>query len=208
MSEKPRALVTGGFQIAVRPLGRGDADQTRANIVQHLLCTIVSGLKAELDPVAWINGGWSELEAFTEALCTAGTHPALVEWKTAHAGAGHPAPLTRELNMRRNVILMCVALERVGLSGRAARRFAAHELARSEMFDGVTAKVIEHWRERDYPISESLAPEDEFLVANAVSIAGLGPHRAQLVAKYFIGLCHLALNPTAVALSEALEDMS
>jgi hypothetical protein len=76
----------------IRKVDVVEANKTSADIVRLLLRQTVNGLKAELDPVAWINAGWVELEAFTDALCGGGMHPALAEWESARAKGGRPAP--------------------------------------------------------------------------------------------------------------------
>lgn len=178
-----------------REIGREEADKTRAEIVRHLLRQTVAGLKAELDPAAWVNAGWAEMEAFTEALCSGGMHPALLEWEAAKGG--HPAPLTRERYARHLVVLLCEGLERAKLNKRAARKFAAGELATARVFDSAPShRTIEYWQEQEPELTHG----DEMLIATGFASSNGDPQR---LAIYFIGLCHLTLNPTAVAFRES-----
>jgi len=188
-SEIPQIRTT----YVVRKLDGVEADKTRADVVRLLLRRMIDGLKAKLDPASWVNGGWAELEAFTEALCGDGIHPALQECATK---GGRPAPLSRERYARRLVVLLCESLERAGLSKRAAREFAAQELAAAGVFESApSCRTIEYWQQNE-PV---LAPGDELLVATGFAATGGEPAK---LAIYFVGLCHLALNPTAVAVRE------
>jgi hypothetical protein len=184
----------------IRKLDGVDANKTRTNIVRLLLRQIVVGLKVELDPAAWVNAGWAELESFVDAFCDGGTHPALLEWMTARANSGRPAPSTREAYARRLVVLMCESLRRAGLNRRATRELAAQELAATGVFDNTPSpQTIEHWQR-----SESvLAPADELLISTGFAASGGEPAK---LAIYFIGLLHLALNPTAMAVRENAQE--
>jgi hypothetical protein len=192
-----------GYQVAIRKIEPREADQIRADEVRLLLRHIVVGLKPRLHPAQWQNCAWPELESFVEALCSGGMHPALTEWQVAKDNAGHPALSSRELNARRLAVLMYEALKRVEAfpSKLAAREFVAAKLANTGVLDHApTAKVIEHWQRRDHP---SLAPGDELLLATGIATAGRDP---QKLALYFLGLWHLADNPTAVIVrDDALE---
>jgi hypothetical protein len=181
-------------EVIVRQLDRDEADHMRAEIVRLLLSQTIAGLRHELDPAAWANGGWNELAAFVDALCGTGAHPALTEWAATQAKAGRPAPSNRESYARRLVVLMCAALERAGLNRRNARRFAVAELAGAGLFVGISAKTIERWQEK-----APLGPDEELLTATGFATAGGEPRRLGL---YFIGLIHLTLNPTATIVDE------
>lgn len=62
------------FVVAVRQLGKEEADATRTQIVHYLLRRVVTDLKARLDPASFLNCGWNELEALltlsSVAACT------------------------------------------------------------------------------------------------------------------------------------------
>jgi hypothetical protein len=184
------------YRYAVLKVEGAEADRLRSNIVIALLTEIAARLKNELDPAAWLNGGWPELEAFTEALRSGGVHPALLAWQQTKDAAGRPAPLQREIYARRLAVLLCVALERAGLNKRAARRFAARQLEDAGVFaKPPTHRAIEHWQQSE----PTLTPDRELLVATGFATAGGDPRR---LAMYFIGLANLALNPTAIAVRE------
>lgn len=96
---------------------------------------------------------------------------------------------------------MCEALERAGLNRRAARKFAVKELKGTGLFDDtITHRTVEHWQEELLP----LMPGDELLTATGYATAGGEPRR---LAIYFIGLCHLALNPTAAVIRESSQEL-
>jgi hypothetical protein len=186
------------FQIAVRPLAAGEADRVRAEIIRKLLRETIGRLKSNLGPESWLNGGWSELADFVEALCSGRPHPALMEWEEAKRSGGHPVISSRERQVRRYAVLLAEALRRIGLPEGGARRTAADALTRTYVFDdAISASIIRHWRERDYPI---LFPEDEQIIATGIATAGLNPGR---LAIYFVGLCHLTRNPSAVAIRDS-----
>jgi hypothetical protein len=66
--------VPPNFVVAVRQLGKEEADATRTQIVHYLLRRVVTDLKARLDPASFLNCGWNELEAFVDALLGGGIH--------------------------------------------------------------------------------------------------------------------------------------
>jgi hypothetical protein len=196
VNESPRNQVV----YVARHVDGVEGDKMRADIVRLLLQQTVSGLKTQLDPATWVSAGWVELEAFVDALCGRGIHPALAEWTATRANGGRPEPSTRESYARRLVVLFCEALQRTGLNGRAARRFAAKELGAAGLFGGtLSPRMIEHWREQVLP----LTPSDELLAATGFAAAGGQPHR---IAIYFVGLCHLTWNATTTVVREGTQE--
>jgi hypothetical protein len=120
-------------------------------------------------------------------------HPALLQWQEAKGNKGRPGISDREREARRLVVLMNEGLRRIGLSESHARRTAADAATHYQLFNHtISASTVKHWRERDYPI---LFPRDEQLLATGIATAGLNPGR---LVTYFVGLCHLAGNPSAV----------
>jgi hypothetical protein len=185
------------FLIAVRQLAPGEADRVRAEIVRKLLCEMICAFKANLGPEAWLNGGWHELADFVDQLCNGRPHPALEEWAEAKRSGGHPVISARERQVRRYAVLLAEALRRIGLPKGRALRAAADALTRTHAFDrDVSASTIRHWRQRD---CATLFPEDEQIIATGIATAGLNPSR---LAIYFVGLCHLAHNPSAVVVRD------
>jgi hypothetical protein len=185
------------MSVAVREVGAEEGHHMRGDIVRCLLWQTVAGLKNKLSPAQWLNGGWPELEAFVEALCGGGMHPALSDWELQKAAGGRPAPSAREMYARRMVVAMCVGLERAGLNKRKARRYAAEQLIHAAVFEAPPSHhTIEHWQ-RDYG---ALGRDDELLVATAFATAAGIPDR---IAIQFVGLGHLAMNPTARTVGRA-----
>ena len=181
---------------AIRKVDAAESGQIRADIVKLILQRMVSGLRAQLDPATWISAGYVELEFFVHALCNKGRHPALDAWELSQAKPGRRTPSTREFYARRIAVLLCEALERAGHSPGAARKYAAVELGAAGVFGRrISDRVLERWQAQERP----LMPGDELLVATGFAAAGGQPAR---VAIYFVGLCHLALNPTATAMRE------
>lgn len=179
--------------IMVRKIAdKSDADRTRAEAVGFFLHWVTNGLKGYLSPAQQLNISLPEVEAFVAALTSGGSHPALEDWK-AGKFANHPAPPDHELQARRYVVLLVIALERVGFKEAAARRLAAAEMSRSGVFiGGVTAGAIRHWRKRMAPLN----PFDEMMLATGIAVAGAS---ARKLALYFLGQVNLVHNPTAHA---------
>jgi hypothetical protein len=175
----PADAAPANYQVMVRPVSEAEDDRLRAEIVGLLLRQHIAGLKAQLDQVSWQNGGYAELEAFIEALLGGGGHPLLSKWTETRARSGRPAPSSRESYARRVAVLMCEALRRAGLSRRAARRFAAKELGRGGI--DVSAKIIEHWAERDYPLPTPLAPSDELFVSTGLATSSGAVSRDEIL---------------------------
>lgn len=179
--------------IAIRNIDDNEADRLRDDIVRTLLQWIVAGARHNLDPAAFLNSGLNELDLFVAALLHGGQHPTLLAWEHAKKSAGRPLP-SYDLHVRRLAVLMVTALARIGLKMGAAQQFVADELFRAGVFDEpVSASSVKHWQQRDH---STLTPDDELLLATGIATAG---RNAQAVARYFIGLCHLVRNPTAVA---------
>lgn len=179
--------------IAIRKIDDDEADRLRDEIVRTILRRIIAGARGNLDPAAFLNGGWDQFDGFVAALLHGGTHPTLTAWERAKANAGRPLP-SYEIHARRLAVLMVTALSRIGLATGAARQFAADELFRAGVFDEpVSRSTVKHWQQRDYA---TLTPDDELLLATGIATAG---RNAQAIARYFVGLCHLVRNPSAVA---------
>jgi hypothetical protein len=186
------------YGVAVRKISKADSDKTSAEIVRFVLREHLHGLKEKLDPATWVNSGWAEVEAFVEALSNGGMHPALVEWEDAKNKKGHPAPSMREIYARRVVVLMVTALRRTCFRSKAAaRQFATNELQRCGVFEEApSAKTLEYWEEE----FRTLGPGEELLLSAGIAAAGAG--KPQQLALFFVALCHLALNPTAMIIEE------
>jgi hypothetical protein len=162
----------------------------RIDIVRKLLMEIVEGLKQRIDWIGWINGGWIELEELAVSLGNGGRYPALLAWERNKNKPGHPAPSVRELYARRVVTLMVTALERADLGKREARSFAAGKLV--GVFDPAPSeRTIKYWVDNQPVMSR----QEELLIAGGFAASGGDPDR---LAIYFVALCHLALNPSAV----------
>jgi hypothetical protein len=169
-----------------------EADDVRQRVLETFLLAISDILTKQTDVKTQVNAGILEFESFLDALLGGGSHPALEAWLERRKGT--PAGDAGELRARRLIVLMTIALERVGLSRAEARRTAAREATAAAVFAGqnISAKTIEHWHER---MSE-LTPRDEQLIATAIATAGTeAKHRLAL---YFIGHAHFAHNPTAM----------
>jgi hypothetical protein len=199
--------IPGHYQVVIKhDLTEPAANAMRADIVRHLLAQIVSGLRPRLKPAQWLNGGWSELQAFVEALCTGGMHPVLTAWEESKNRNGKPTVPGHELSAQRVVLMLCTALERVGVfeSKIAIRRFVAAELQRAglaALFNNVLSESnFKHWQERNFP---RLDPNAEVLIATSIATAGRDKYR---LVRFFTGLIHLNANPTAVLVPEGSSD--
>jgi hypothetical protein len=182
------------FQIAVRPLDKEAADAMRIDIVRTLLENIVSGLKSQISWIDWLNCGYVELEDLVMALSNGSRHPALLAWESSKNIAGHPAPSARELYARRAVTLLCTALERAEMSKQEACEFAASKL--DGIFDRAPSeRTIRYWQAQQPEPTRA----EELLMAGGFAASGGDPDR---LAIYFVALCHLALNPSAVAVAK------
>jgi hypothetical protein len=181
---------SGNFQIAVRQLDKEAVARMRTDITRVLLREIIDGLKQRIDWVSWINSGWIELEDVAESLCNGGHHPALLAWEVDKKKQGHPKPSVRERYARRVVACMCTALERAGFGKQAAREFAAAKL--EGVFDPPPSeRTVRYWVDAQ----PAMTRQEEVLVAGGFAASGGDPDRLSI---YFIALCHLALNPSAI----------
>ena len=137
---------------------------------------------------------------FVEALIGGSPHPALADWNN-RIDPGNPGLPPYETRARRLAVLMVIALSRACFpSQSSARRYVAHQL--SQIFDAtepLTEKAIAKWQERLQP---PITPADEQLMATGIAVCGR--HEPRKLCLYFIGLIHLARNPTAIFPSNRL----
>jgi hypothetical protein len=162
-------------------------------------CEMLVAAKAQLGAVDWYALGLAEAEAALEAWQTGGQHGFFAIWEQRRGkmGRNRPAPSSTELHARRMAILFCIALERGGLNRRAARKFAARELERANVFATAPShRTIEHWQAEQPP----LTPDEEQLLATAIACCGV--HQPHHLARYFVGLAHLVHNPAARVVHE------
>lgn len=183
--------------MAVRRLSPEDADATRVQIVHRFLEWMLQ-LKNGFDPAQWQNVGGPEFEYFVDALIGGSPHPALTDWNE-RIDPGNPGLPPYETRARRLAVLMVIALGRACFSSQAAaRRYVAREL--SQIFDGaLTEKAIAKWQERLHP---PITPADEQLMATGIAVCGR--HEPRKLCLYFVGLIHVARNPTAIFPSNTL----
>ena len=185
--------------MVVRRLGAEEAAATRVRIVHRFLDWVLE-LKHGLDATQWQNIGGPEFEYFVEALIGGSPHPALADWNN-RIDPGNPGLPPYETRARRLAVLMVIALSRACFpSQSSARRYVAHQL--SQIFDAtepLTEKAIAKWQERLQP---PITPADEQLMATGIAVCGR--HEPRKLCLYFIGLIHLARNPTAIFPSNRL----
>src|SRR5262245_22917245 len=178
---------------------KDDLEQARGLRAANCLCRMLAAAKAQLGAVDWYALGLAEAEAALEAWQTGGQHGFFDIWerRRGEMGRNRPAPSATELRARRMVILFCIALERGGLNRRAARKFAARELERTNVFATTPSpRAIEHWQADQPPPT----PAEEQLLATAIASCGVDqPHH---LARYFVGLAHLVHNPAAKVVHE------
>lgn len=167
-----------------------------AQCFRHML----DAAKEQIDGAQAYAHGLGDAEAVLQAWAHGTRHPFFQIWQQRQATQKRPGPTATELEARRMVLLMCVALERTGFSKvqRELHKFAAGALRGTSLFARPpTHRTIEHWAEQ--PLQ--LGPKDEQLLATCVAICGhKDPNK---VALFFISLAHLVHDPAATVLIEA-----
>jgi hypothetical protein len=184
---------TGKKEVLVVPnrqVSDEDKDSARAVSVRHFLWSVVEAYKKRTDPATWAVRGGPDVEEFLECLETGRPHPLLEDWQVHKSeAANRPAPSSRETSARRLAVLACVALERMGVRKKDARRLVAEQLVDANVFaTAPSAGALRNWERRQI----SLTPQDETVIANARAEAGTDHN--QLVA-YFVGLMHATHTP-------------
>ena len=176
---------------------KADADRVRGLRAAECLTRLLATAKRELVEKApntlsvnYYALGLGEAEAAMEAWRIGGKHP-FFDIHRERVASNRPAPSSTELAARRMVLLLCVALERIGFGPGEARKIAAKEVDTAGVFaDTLTHRVIEHWQ-HDHPLV--LNPGLEQFLATAIAVCGYhAPHKLAL---FFIGHCHLVHNP-------------
>ena len=167
-----------------------------AQCFQHML----DAAKEQIDTAQAYAHGLGEAGAVLQAWMRGTQHPFFQIWQQRQATQKRPGPTATEAEARRMVLLMCVALERVGFSKvqRKLHKFAAGALRGTTLFArSPTYRTIEHWAE----VPLQLGPKDEQLLATCVAICGhKDPNK---VALFFISLAHLVHDPAATVMIEA-----
>jgi hypothetical protein len=170
-----------------------DAERVRALRAAYCFRQLLAWARVQVnDPHRFALLG--EAEAVMEAWEVGAPHGffSLYDRRRADGGGGHRPPSATELQARRMVLLMVLALRRTGFEkNRPACKYAAKVLERAGVFESPPSyRAIERWQS-DHPLE--LTPRDEQLLATAIATSGPGaPHR---LATFFIGLAHLVFNP-------------
>ena len=167
-----------------------------AQCFRHLL----DAAREQIDYAQGYAHGLGEAEAVLQAWERGTQHPFFRIWQERQATQKRPGPTATELEARRMVMLMCVALERVGFSKvqRKLHKFAAGALRGTSLFARPpTHRTIEHWAEEPLRLN----PLDEQLLAACIAVCGRGA--ADKIALFFISLAHLVHDPAATVLIEA-----
>jgi hypothetical protein len=135
--------------------GKDDLERARGLRAASCLWQMLAAAKAQLGTVDWYALGLADAEAALEAWQTGGQHGFFDIWEQRRGkmGRNRPAPSSTELRARRMAILFCIALERGGLIRRAARKFAARELERANVFaTAPSPRAIQHWQTDQPPL--------------------------------------------------------
>ena len=167
-----------------------DIETARALLAASCLWAMLAAAKQQTDIVKWRNVGGLELEDFADAIDRGGLHPLLQLWQARKSETNRPGPGLREQHARRLAVLLCIALQRVGVGKGKARKRVAQALARTDLFSTTpTADALKHWEERmEHPLAEA----DERVITTAIAGCGRDPQRLM---EYFIGLVQFSRNP-------------
>jgi hypothetical protein len=170
---------------------KADQEKLRELMARKVLWELLVAAETQTDPVIWRAEGGPEAKDFLDALDSGRPHPLLLQWEQRKSteAANRPAPGLLDQIARRNVVLMCVALHRAGLTKIAACKLAAKTV--KDVFPGSpTDNAIRHWWAA-YP---PLTPADEALIASAISRHGRDHDQ---IAGWFAGLVRFAFDPAA-----------
>jgi hypothetical protein len=167
-----------------------DIEKARALLAARCLWEMLAAAKQQTDIVNWRKVGGLELEDFADAIDRGGLHPLLQWWQARKSQTNRPAPGLREQNARRLAVLLCNALQRVGIAMGEARKQVAEALGHTGLFvTAPTAGALKHWEERmEHPFTEA----DERAITAAIASCGRDPQR---LIEYFIGLVQFSRNP-------------
>jgi hypothetical protein len=167
-----------------------DIEKARALLAARSLWEMLAAAKQQTDIVTWRNVGGLELEDFADALDRGAPHPLLQLWQARKSETNRPRPGLREQHARRLAVLLCNALQRIGVGKGKARKEVAKALARTDLLlTTPTADALRHWEERiEPPFTEA----DERAITAAIASSGRDPRRLM---EYFIGLVQFSRNP-------------
>ena len=177
-----------------------EAERLRGMKAGQCFRHLLDAAKGQIDYAQGYAHGLGEAEAVLHAWDRGTDHPFFRIWQQRRAAQKRSGPTATELEARRMVLLMCVALERVGFSKvqRKLHKFAAEVLRGTSLFARPpTHRTIEHWAEE--PVQ--LGPKDEQLLATCVAICG--HHDPHKIALFFVSLAHLVHDPAVTVLIEA-----
>ena len=167
-----------------------------AQCFRHLL----DAAKEQIDYAQGYAHGLGEAEAVLQAWERGTQHPFFRIWQQRRATQKRSGPTATELEARRMVLLMCVALERVGFSKvqRKLHKFAAGALRGTNLFARPpTHRTIEHWAEEPLQLtrwtSSCWRPVSPFVGVE---------HRTRSRC-FSSALAHLVHDPAATVLIEA-----
>jgi hypothetical protein len=172
----------------------------RAERAELCLWQLLLAAKQQTDPATWLNLGLLEAEAYLEAVHDGTRHPLITahEQRAATRRHSHPPPPANEMLARRLVVLALIALRRAGARKETACRRVNAELKRVPLFaQAPSAGALDHWERR---LSPPLTPADEILLARGLTRCGIGDLGS--LAAYFLGMAHVAFNPSAVAVRQ------
>lgn len=105
-------------------------ERRRAGHTLSALWWMINAVKERTDPSDWGRMGLFEVVDLAHALKRGGEQPVLKLWQNCKSGTHRPAPGLQERRARRLAVLLCIALEQVGLLKSDARRTAAKALAK------------------------------------------------------------------------------
>jgi hypothetical protein len=173
-------------------MNKPDREKLRELMARKVLWECLVAMKTRVDPVTWRAEGGPEAEDFLDALESGRPHPLLLQWEQLKStiAANRPAPGLLDQMARRNVVLMCVALQRAGLKPKTAVRKLAAQTVKDVFPENPTADAIRHWWDA-YP---PLAPDDEKLIASALRRHG---HDHDRIAGWFAELVRFTSDPVA-----------
>jgi len=171
-------------------------DEARALRAISCLWRLLDAAKKSDDArlAAYRDLGGFDAEDLLEALRTGRQHPTLRKWQALRAGpaANRSPPGLHELNARRLVVLLRIALERgAGMGKDAARKYVEAQLKRYGEKIGLkpaSSDALRRWERKQPPMGS----EGETVIATALGRTGGDP---ELLSRYFLSLVEFERRP-------------